>query len=427
MTMASDGTSRHGDVRAETAVLTRGFDPHLSVGSARPAVFRSSTFVFSSPEAAERAFAISGGRARADEGESVDLIYSRMNHPNAEILEDQIVPLEPGASAAAVFNSGMAAISTLFFLLCPPGSTIVHTTPLYGGTQSLLDGLLASLGVKSVGVDAGDTAGLRKAIADAEKLRLVFVETPANPTLRMADIGAAVETAAARKGEPVLVAVDNTLMGPAFQHPIALGADLAVYSGTKYLSGFSDMLAGVIIGRDVELIGKLRRMRSSLGNILQPDECWLLDSRLPTVALRMNQQSKTAKRVAESLVGHPAVERIYYPTMFEDPEQIRIRDAQCAYPGAMFSIDVRGGKAGAFEFLRSLRIARGAVSLGGVETLACHPATTTHSGAPPDDLARIGVTDSLVRVSVGIEDWRDLLQDFQQALDHAARLTLAPT
>src|SRR5207237_13580 len=146
----------HGEVRADTAVLSRGFDPRLSVGSARPAVFRSSTYVFSSPEAAERAFALAGGRAQAEPGESVDLIYSRINHPNAEILEDQIVPLEPGATAAVVFNSGMAAISTLFFAECPPGSTIVYTTPLYGGTQTLLDGLLKSLGVRSVGVDAGD-------------------------------------------------------------------------------------------------------------------------------------------------------------------------------------------------------------------------------------------------------------------------------
>ena len=346
-----------------------------------------------------------------------------MNHPNAEILEDQIVPLEPGATAAAVFNSGMAAISTLFFALCPPGSSVVYTTPLYGGTQSLLDGLLASLGVTSVGVDAGDTAGLRKAIADAKNLRLVFVETPANPTLRMADIGAAVQAAAARKGgEPALVAVDNTLMGPTFQHPVQLGADLCVYSGTKYLSGFSDMLAGVIIGRDVDLIGRLRRMRSALGNILQADECWLLDSRLPTVALRMNTQSATAQRIAEALAKHPAVERIYYPTLFDDPEQVRIRDAQCHEPGAMFSVDVRGGKAGAFEMLRSLKIARGAVSLGGVETLACHPASTTHSGVPAEELRRIGVSDALVRVSVGIEDGRDLLKDFTQALNAAAKL-----
>jgi cystathionine beta-lyase/cystathionine gamma-synthase len=217
------------------------------------------------------------------------------------------------------------------------------------------------------------------------------------------------------------------MLGPAFQHPLSLGADLALYSATKYLAGFSDMLGGVIMGSDPAAIGKLRVLRSALGNILQPDECWLLDSRLPTVALRMNHQSKSAQRIAEAVAGHEAVARVYYPTLFDDPEQIRIRDAQCAYPGGMFSLELRGGRPAAFELLRSLRIARNAVSLGGVETLACHPATTTHSGAPPEDLARIGVTDSLVRVSVGIEDWRDLLSDFQQALDRAARLALAPT
>src|SRR5690348_15912406 len=171
--MSETNRGQHG-LRRTTRILTHGFDPRLSVGSARPAVFRSSTFVFSSPEAAERAFAISGGRARPEAGESVDLIYSRMNHPNAEILEDQVVPLEPGARAAAVFTSCMAAISTLFLACCPPGSTIVYTTPLYGGTQSLLDGLLKSLGIRSIGVEAGDTAGLRRAIVEAPDLRLVF-------------------------------------------------------------------------------------------------------------------------------------------------------------------------------------------------------------------------------------------------------------
>jgi methionine-gamma-lyase len=413
-------STNNPSARPLTAVLTRGFDPQLSVGSARPAVFRSSTYVFSSPEAAERAFAISSGRATPEPGESVDLIYSRMNHPNAEILEDHLVPLEPDAQAAIVFNSGMAAISTLFFGLVEPGSSLVYTAPLYGGTQTLLTGLLQPLGIRSVGVEAGDTKALKKAIAEAEKLRLVFIETPANPTLTMTDIAAAV-AAAARRDEKVHVAVDNTMLGPAFQHPLALGADLAVYSATKYLAGNSDMLGGVITGRDPAVVGKLRRLRSALGNILQPDECWLLDSRLPTVELRMNRQSKNGQRIAEALAEHEAVAKIYYPSLFEEREQVRIRDAQCSYPGAMFSFEVRGGKAAAFEFLRSLRLAKNAVSLGGVETLTCHPASTTHSGLTPDELRRTGVTDALIRVSVGIEDWRDLLKDFRQALDASLR------
>ena len=403
-------------VRPSTAILTRGFDPSFSVGSARPAVFRSSTFVFESPEAAERAFDVALGRTHLAAGETGDLIYARLSHPNAQILEDQIVPLEPGAEAAAVFNSGMAAISTVFLTFCEPGASFVYTTPLYGGTQHLIHQMLEPLGMRGVAVPAGDTAALEGAVQNADRLRLVFVETPANPTLRMSDIRAAC-AAAARRADRPLVAVDNTFMGPAFQHPIAIGADLAVYSATKYLSGFSDMLGGVVLSRDPELVTRLRGMRALLGNILQADECWLLDGRLPTVTLRMNRQSKNAARIVAALKEHPAVARVHYPSLFSEPEQVRVRDAQCRYPGGIFSFELRGGKRAAFEFLRRLEIARNAVSLGGVETLACHPATTTHSELSEAELASAGITPGLVRVSVGVEDWRDVLADMRAALD----------
>ena len=403
-------------VRPLTAVLTRGFDPRLSVGSARPAVFRSSTFVFSSPEAAERAFAIALGKAHAAADESVDLIYARLSHPNAEILEDQIVPLEPGSHSAAVFNSGMAAISTLFLSYCRPGSSLVYTVPLYGGTQHLIRELIEPLGVTGVPVRAGDSDALRSAIAEATHPSLIFIETPANPNLRMTDIAAAVTAASAHPDKP-LVAVDNTVLGPTFQHPLLLGVDFSVYSATKFLSGFSDMLGGVILGRVPDAIAQLRGTRAILGNILQADECWLLDGRLPTVGLRMNRQSKNAERIAHQLAAHPSISRFYYPSLFDEPEQIRIRDAQCKFPGALFSFELKGGKAAAFDFLRRLSIARNAVSLGSVETLACHPATTTHAELSPAQLAASGITDSLVRVSIGIEDWRDLLRDLKQALD----------
>ena len=409
--------SNHRDnlLRPPTAVLTRGFDPSLSVGSARPAVFRTSTYVFSSPEAAERAFAINAGRVRPELGENVDLIYSRFNHPNAQILEDQIVPLELGAHAAAVFNSGMAAIMTAILAFARPGNTIVYTVPLYGGTQHLVHDFLEPFGIKGIAVEAGDGASLNKAIRTADDLSIVLIETPANPTMTMTDIRQAAEAASTRSPRP-LVMVDNTFLGPAFQHPLELGADLSLYSATKYLSGFSDMIAGVAIGRDAELIRKMRSKRGLFGNILQPDECWMLDGRLPTVNLRMNRASKNAQRIAERLVGNRAVRKVYYPTLFEDAEQIRIRLAQCDYPGGMFSIDLHGGKTAAFDFLRNLKLARNAVSLGGVETLTCHPKTTTHSSLSERELEQAGITDGLVRVSVGIEDWRDLLADFEQAL-----------
>jgi methionine-gamma-lyase len=402
-------------VRPETAILTRGFDPSLSVGAARPPVYRTSTFVFSSPEAAERAFAIALGKISPTENEDVDLIYARLSHPNAEILEDQLVPLERAAKHAAVFNTGMAAIATCCFAFVPRGGAILHTQPLYGGTQHLVHQVLEPLGFTAVGVSAGNRDAMARAAAALADLRLVFLETPANPTLRMTDIVHAVELARSHPARP-LVAVDNTFLGPTFQHPLELGADLAVYSATKFLGGQSDVLGGVVLARDEELVQELRGLRALFGNILQADESWLLDSRLATVALRMNRQSKNAQRIAERLAGHPRVQRVYYPSLFDDPDQERIRDAQCDFPGSVFSIEVEGGKRGAFDFLRRLKIARNAVSLGGIETLACHPKTTTHSELLPEELAAAGISDALVRVSIGTEHWRDLFADFEEAL-----------
>ena len=406
----------HGDVRPRTAVLTRGFDPSLSFGSARPAVFRSSTYVFPSPEAAERAFAITTGKIQPEHGERADLIYARFSHPNSEILEDQIVPLEAGATHAAVFNSGMAAIMTAFFAFARPNSSIVYTTPLYGGTTGLIHSFLEPFGVRGVPVHSGDADGIDRAIRGASDCSIVYLETPANPTLIMTDIERAAQAAHENPAHPVVM-VDNTFLGPTFQHPLLLGADLTLYSATKYLSGFSDMVAGVAITKSLDMIQKIRSRRGMFGNILQPDECWMLDGRLPTVSLRMNRQSKNAQRLAEALDGHPKLSRVIYPTLFKDPEQKRIFEKQCAYPGGLFSVEFRGGKPAAFEFLRHLRIARNAVSLGGVESLVCHPKSTTHSGMSAEELEESGVTDGLVRISAGIEDWRDLLADFEQALE----------
>jgi cystathionine beta-lyase/cystathionine gamma-synthase len=404
-------------LRPFTEILTRGFDPQLSVGSARPAVFRSSTYVFATPEAAEHAFDIVASRAHAEPGERPDLVYSRFNHPNAEIFEDQILPLEAGAQASLVFNSGMAAIMTSLIALLRPGDRVLYTVPIYGGTQQLLEGFLTQWGVTSYPVPAGKTAVIEQAIRDTPGLRIILIETPANPTLVMTSIQKAADAAAARPGERPLILVDNTMLGPVFQHPLKLGADVVLYSATKYLSGFSDLIGGVALAGDAAIVKTIRSKRNLFGNILQPDECWMLASRLPTVSLRMNRASKNAQRIAERLARHPKLKKVYYPSLFDDAEQIRIRLMQCDFPGAMFSLEVAGGKAGAFNFLRNLKLAYNAVSLGGVETLVCHPKTTTHSGFTEEQSEQAGVTDGLVRVSVGIEDWRDLVTDFEQALE----------
>jgi methionine-gamma-lyase len=403
-------------VRPETAVLTRGFDPRLSVGSARPPVYRTSTYVFSSPEAAERAFGMVLGKIRPISGEAPELIYARLNHPNAEIVEDQLVPLERGAGAAAVFNSGMAAIFTAIMGFLDRGRSLLYTQPLYGGTQHLIHQVLEPLGFVARPVRAGETAAITQAIASADDLGLVLIETPSNPTLAMTDIAAAADAVHQHPNRPLL-AVDNTLLGPTFQHPLMHHADLVIYSATKFLGGFSDLLAGAVLAADSDLIQRMRGMRALFGNILQADECWMLNSRLSTVRLRMERQSKNAQRIAEELAAHSKVERVFYPSLFTDREQLRIRDVQTDYPGSLFSLELRGGRLAAFDFLRRLKIGRNAVSLGGVETLVCHPRTTTHSELSEAELADAGITEALVRISVGTEHWRDLLEDFTRALD----------
>ncbi len=367
-----------------------------------------------------------GGRAQRRTEENVDLVYSRFNHPNAQILEDQILPLEPGAVAATVFNSGMAAIMTALLAVLQPGDSIIYTVPIYGGTQTLIQGFLQPFGIEGVPVVAGHTSEIDEAIRSTKKLKVILIETPANPTMVMTDIKRACEAAAALPSGSTngnaaagrrLVMIDNTFLGPAFQHPLTLGADVSLYSATKYLGGYSDIIGGVALTKDPALMTKIRAKRSLFGNILQPDECWILDTRLPTVTLRMNRQSKNAQRIAEKLAEHPKVKKVYYPTLFDDSEQMRIYKEQCDYPGGLVSIDLQGGKKAAFDFLRHLKLARNAVSLGGVETLACHPRSTTHSAWSARDLDEAGIGEGLVRISLGIENWRDLLADCEQALD----------
>lgn len=403
-------------IRPSTAIISKGFDPHLSVGSARPAVFRSSTYVFSSPEEAEKAFATALGKREPIEGENIELIYARLSHPNAEILETHLLSIEPESQAAAVFNSGMAAISTIFLTFTKPGRTTLFSSPIYGGTHHLINEILKPTGYNVEPFFAGDTKGMREKIRSAKNLDFIFVETPANPTLRMTDLAACVEEAKNHPDHP-LVIVDNTFMGPAFQHPLKLGVDMTMYSATKFLSGYSDMLGGVVMGKSRNQIQKLQGTRALLGNILQADECWMLDSRLPMVEIRMNRASKNAQHIVQSLRGHPKIEVMYYPTEFKDESQIAIWEKQCDFAGSIFAIRIKGGKEKAFNFLRKLEIIRNAVSLGGVESLSCHPSTTTHSEMSAEDQKIYGLDDSLVRISVGIEDWRDILNDITQALE----------
>lgn len=402
----------------QTSSVSEGFDPALSVMAVRPPIYPVSTYCFPNAAAAAHYFEVLLGKTRAQPGESIGLVYARLNHPNAEMFEDSLRAVERGAHAAAAFTSGMAAITTTLFALARPGQVILYQRPVYGGTDHVFNGLLPTWNVRPIAVEHGRWE--EALAAHAKDLALVYLETPANPTLEMIDLGAVrALTDRACPDRRVPMVVDNTFLGPVFQSPLEHGADLVVYSATKFLGGHSDLVAGAITARDPELVDRVKGLRAFLGTICEPFTAWMLQRSMATLWLRMTRQSKNAAKLIEALRAHPVVERVHYPTLFEG-EQARIFHKQCRAPGSMIAIELRGGRAAAFRFLDALKIVRLAVSLGGVESLASHPRTTTASEMSDDDLRISGVTEGLVRISIGVEYWRDLAKDLSQALDAAA-------
>lgn len=410
-----DPMTRKTLVHPETTSIAEGFDPALSVMAVRPPIYPVSTFAFESAEAAAHHFDVALGRADQVRGESLGLIYARLNNPNAEMFEDALRSVEPGGTAAASLASGMSAIATAALALLEPGQVILYQRPVYGGTDHLFHHVLSRWGVASVAVPDG---GWDRALAEhAAKVGMVYLETPGNPTLKMIDIAAVVKSKRQHGVEAPLV-VDNTFLGPLFQAPLTLGADLCVYSATKFLGGHSDLVAGAVTGRDKALVDKVKTMRAFLGTICEPFTAWLLQRSMATLHLRMIKQSKNATKLIEGLRRHPAVERVFHPSLFEG-EQREIYQRQCTAPGSMIAIEIRGGQPAAFRFLNALKLVKLAVSLGGVESLATHPRSTTASEMSTEDLALSGITDGLVRLSIGVEYWRDIGRDLTQALDTA--------
>jgi len=404
----------------ETSAISEGFDPALSVMAARPPIYPVSTYCFRNAAEAKQFFDMALGRIATPPGASQELIYARLNNPNAEMFESALVPLERGAAVAASFASGMSAITTCFLTFLRPGDVVLFTRPIYGGTDHVLNHMLEPFGIRARGVDAGSIDALA---AEAERLgdslALVYLETPANPTLRMTEIAGAAAVAHERPHRRrALLAVDNTFLGPLFQSPLEHGADLVLYSATKYIGGHSDLVAGAVLARDPALVEEMKKVRSFFGTICEPFTAWLLERSLATIYTRMVKQSKNALRIVERLRGHPKLRRIYYPTL-ADGEQRRVYEKQCTAPGGMISFEIAGGQAAAFRFLDSLKIAKLAVSLGSVESLVTHPRTTTSSEMEPEEMERVGISDGLVRFSTGVEYWRDLAEDIEQALERA--------
>ncbi|HSM62279.1 MAG TPA: cystathionine gamma-synthase family protein [Longimicrobiales bacterium] len=410
------------DLRPESLMMSFGYSPALSEGAAKPPIFQTSTFVFSSAEEGKAFFEVAYGLREKRPAESTGLIYSRLNNPGLEILEDRLT-LWDGAEAAAVFQSGMAAISTTILTFVRPGDVVAFPEPVYGGTEFLLHHILPEFGIETVCFPATeDVAGLERVLSEGdrkERLRLVIVETPANPTNALVDIEAfaAVAGTSGREGRPALLAVDNTFLGPLYQHPLRLGADLVLYSLTKYVGGHSDLIAGACLGAE-ELVVQVKTTRTIFGTMAGPWTSWLLLRSLETLKLRMTSQMKNARYVADFLAQHPRVQRVHYLGHLEEGDpQFRIYRKQCLSPGAMISFEIVGGEAEAFRVLDALELIKLAVSLGGTESLAEHPATMTHADVPPEDQLDMGITPALIRLSVGIEHPEDLIADLEQALE----------
>jgi methionine-gamma-lyase len=410
------GSKRH---HPQTRIMTMGYDPQLSEGAAVPPVFRTSTFIFKSALQGKRAFELAYGLRKPEPGESPALIYTRVNNPNCEMVEDRVVGWD-GMEAAALFSSGMSAISCACLTFLRPGDRVAFSDPVYGGTEYLFRHLLPEFGIQGTPFPAGSPErAIDEVVARHPDVKLVYVESPANPTNVLTDI-AAVRRVADRHstaGRRIQVFVDNTFLGPIFAHPRELGADVILYSATKFIGGHSDLVAGLALGSR-EVVGRIKATRTILGSNSDPDTAWLILRSLGTLQLRMEKQQENARRVVEFLRHHPAVARVAYPglqSMGED--QVALARTQLAGTGSLISFQVRGGERAAFQLLDSLELFHLAVSLGGIETLIEHPGSMTHSDMTPEERHAAGITDDMVRVSVGLEDVDDLLGDLRAGLD----------
>ena len=408
-------------MKPESLMMSYGYKPSLSEGAIKCPIFQTSTFVFNSAMEGKRFFELAYGLREKDKGEELGLIYSRLNNPDLEILENRLC-LWDGAEDCAVFESGMSAISTALMEFMAPGDLLLYSRPVYGGTDHFINHFLKKLNIQAIGFHATDS---KEQIIErieksgrADRLTMIHIETPANPTNALIDIEmcAEVKRHFTTEEKPVILSVDNTYMGPIWQHPLKHGADLVLYSATKYIGGRSDVIAGACLGSK-ELMGRVKGLRTFLGNMAGPWTGWLLMRSLETLKVRMDEQARNAAFVADFLKSHPKVEKVYYLGFIENEKDKELLSRQYSSYGAMISFDVKGGEKEAFKFLDSLKLIKLAVSLGGTESLAEHPQTMTHADVPMEDKKVMFISEKLIRLSVGVENYEDLITDIRQALE----------
>lgn len=387
--------------RIETKVIHAGYHPSDHAGSLTPPLFQTSTFSFPSAEEGESRFA----------GESEGHIYSRLGNPTITVLEERMAALENGGAALA-FTSGMAAVSAVLFHLTKSNDHILCSDGIYGCTFGLLQLLKQKYGIDHDLINMDDEETLRSAIRD--ETAVIYVETPINPTMKLVDLEMVAKVA---KEHDIRVVVDNTFCSPYLQQPLALGCDYVVHSATKYIGGHGDVIAGMVVGADkAEMAEMAASVRKDIGGVISPFDAWLLLRGLKTLAVRLDRHCDNAEKIAEKLKSHPKVGKMFYPGDEEFP-QYALAKKQMRRPGGMISFEVKGAKKDAQEILNRVQLIKLAVSLGDTETLIQHPATMTHSVIPKEEREKMGISDTLIRLSVGLEAWEDIWADLKQALD----------
>lgn len=411
-------------MRPESLMMTFGYKPELSEGSLKCPIFQTSTFVFNSAMEGKRFFEVAYGISEAEKDEELGLIYSRLNNPDLEILENRLC-LWDKAEDCAIFESGMSAIATAMMEFMQPGDLLLYSRPVYGGTDHFINHFLKKLNIDSIGFSPDeskeDIIERIKQSGKSDKLAMIHIETPANPTNALIDIEmcAEIKREFSTVEKDVILSVDNTYMGPIWQHPLRHGADLVLYSATKYIGGHSDVIAGACLGTKAH-IARVKGLRTFLGNMAAPFTGWMLMRSLETLKVRMEQQARNAVEVARVLRSHPKVEKVYFLGFINETGTEREKEIyrkQYLSSGAMIAFDVKGGEKEAFAFLDNLQLIKLAVSLGGTESLAEHPYTMTHADVPQEIKNAMSITEKLIRVSVGVEYYEDIISDMKQALE----------
>lgn len=392
--------SNNRNYRFDTKIVHAGQHPDPSTGSLSTPIFQTSTFVFDNAEQGAARFAL----------EEPGYIYTRLGNPTTDALEQKMAVLEDGEAALAT-ASGISAITTALLTLCQQGDHIVSANAIYGCTHAFLSHSMPKFGITTSFVDATNIAELKAAIRPETKV--VYIETPANPTLTLVDIEM---VAGIAHQHGALLIVDNTFMSPYGQQPLRLGADIVVHSVTKYINGHGDVIGGVIVGKK-DFIDQARYvgLKDITGGCMSPFNAWLTLRGVKTLGVRMERHSSNAMKIAQFLESHPAITHVYYPGLLAHP-QYDLYKRQMTLPGGVISFEIAGGFESGRRMINAVNLCLLAVSLGDTETLIQHPASMTHSPVPPEERLKAGITDGMIRLSVGLEDPDDIIEDLQQAI-----------